>query len=643
MRIESVRIRNFRSFADVTIPLDDYTCLVGPNGCGKSTVLIALNIFFRETSNATTDLTQLVQEDFHNKDTSIPVEITVTFGDLSEDAQDDFSHYFRQGKLVVTASASFNDESGTAKVMQYGQRLGIRDFGEFFRADKEKAKVPDLTTIYVKLQQKFEGLPDPGTKDSMISALHDFEGNHPDLSELIPSEDQFYGISKGANRLEQYVQWVYVPAVKDATTEQLEARNTALGKLLERTVRARANFEDDVNGLRREMRSQYQELLDKNQHVLEDLSAALQIRLSEWAHPDATIRLEWRQDQEKSVRVEEPFAQIIAGEGDFEGELARFGHGLQRSYLLALLQELAGSDDTITPTLILGCEEPELYQHPPQVRHLASVLKTLSEGNSQILLSTHSPVFVTGEGFENVRMFRKENAGKECVVRQMTFAEIASAFSDATGKVHIRPTGILAKIHQALQPALSEMFFAPRLVLVEGLEDSAYITAYINLLEKAEEFRRIGCHIVPVGGKSELVKPVIIAKHLGISTYLVFDADADKEDKNGSRAMHEADNRALLKLVGQTDGDAMPSSTAWGTGFVMWPSDIGAVVKEDIGAAEWTTFQAKADEEYGNIGGLRKHHLHIGTALTLAWEAGKRSDSLDRLCGEMLDLAVQIH
>ncbi len=32
MRIESIRIRNLRSFVDETIHLDDYTCLVGQNG-----------------------------------------------------------------------------------------------------------------------------------------------------------------------------------------------------------------------------------------------------------------------------------------------------------------------------------------------------------------------------------------------------------------------------------------------------------------------------------------------------------------------------------------------------------------------------------------------------------------------------------
>ena len=86
MRISSVRIQNFRGFEDQTIRFNDYTCMVGPNGGGKSTVLTALNIFFQETSHARTNLTKLDREDFHYKDgehnLKEPVKITVTFDGL---------------------------------------------------------------------------------------------------------------------------------------------------------------------------------------------------------------------------------------------------------------------------------------------------------------------------------------------------------------------------------------------------------------------------------------------------------------------------------------------------------------------------------------------------------------------------------
>ncbi len=637
MKIASLRIENFRSFEDATIPFNDYTCLVGPNGAGKSTILTALNVFFQESENIPTDLSRLDSEDFHCKKTDSPIKITVTFTDLNQEAQEDFADYVRQGQLVVSAVATYDQDSGRADVKQIGQRLGMLDFAPFFRAFGDGERVAELKKIYSELRSAYPSIPKPGTKDSMAKALQDFEAEHPDKCGLIQSEDQFYGFSKGKNLLDRHIHWVYVPAVKDPTTEQVEARNSALGKLLTRTVRSRINFDDTVKTLRTDMQKQYQTLLDNHQHVLEEISTSLQGRLSEWAHPYAKLRLEWKQDPEKSVRVEEPWAHILAGEGDFEGELARFGHGLQRSYLLALLQELAGTDVSGAPTLVRFCEEPELYQHPPQARHLADVLQRLSGENSQVIISTHNPLFVSGEGFEDVRMVRKETGIDSSSISFTSFSDVAESVAAATGKKPRPPEGALANIHQVLQTGLSEMFFTRRLILVEGLEDMAYILAYINLLERSEEYRRLGCYIVPVNGKSRLLEPVVLAKRMGIGTYVVFDADADKCDKNGSRAKHKKDNKALLTLAGAPNADPMPSETYWGRGLTMWHSDVGSILQMEFGNEEWAAFCAEADKHYGHAGGLRKNSLHIGASLAFAWENGKRSPSLERLCNEVLN------
>ena len=637
MRIESVRIENFRSFKDATVPFNRYACLVGPNGAGKSTVLTALNVFFRETENLPTDLSQPDQEDFHCKNISEPIRITVTFCDLSEEAQEDFSDYVRQGRLVISAVATFNEVNGKAQVKQYGQRLGMTALSPFFEALSEGKRVSELKDIYNELRTTHTDLPVPGTKDAMKVALHDFEASRPDDCVLIPSEDQFYGFSKGVNRLARHIQWVYVPAVKDATAEQVESRNSALGKLLARTVRSKTNFDESITGLRTQMQLQYQELLDGSQDVLDDISSALQVRISEWAHPGARLRLEWKQDPDRSVRVEEPWAHILAGEGSFEGELARFGHGLQRSYLLALLQELAGTDDAAGPTLILACEEPELYQHPPQARHLASVLNTLSQDNAQVIVSTHDPLFVSGQGFEDIRMIRKNADGDGSEVSHMSFDDVSQAVSVATGKQPVRPEGMLAKIHQALQPSLNEMFFTRRLILVEGLEDVAYLWSYLHLLGKEEEFRRLGAHIVATNGKSELLQPLVIARYMKIPTYVVFDADADKLDRRDRRARHEKDNSALLALLGKAGSAPFPAATFSDRGFTMWHSDIGAVVEADIGKSGWDAFRSKADVRYGHTSGLRKSSLHIGASLAFAWEAGKRPPSLEEICGAILE------
>jgi predicted ATP-dependent endonuclease of OLD family len=523
MKIESVRIQNFRSFNDQTIPFGDYTCLIGPNGAGKSNVLCALNVLFRESEGYATDLSMLTEEDFHHKNTDEPITITVTFTGLSEEAQEDFKDYYRQGQLVVSAVAYYDKATRKAEVKQFGQRLGIEEFKPFFKAHGDNAKVPELKKLYEEIRAKVSELPSPGPKESMVQALRSYENDHSDKLVLIPSEDQFYGVSKGANRLEKYLQWVHIPAVKRATDEQMEGKNTALGKLLARTVRAKVNFAERLKSLRADTQKQYQDLLDENQNALNDISSALTQRLAQWSHPQATLRLQWQQDPDKSVKLDEPWAHIVASEGAFEGELSRFGHGFQRSYLLALLQELSGSDDSGGPRLILSCEEPELYQHPPQARHLFNVLRKLSQANSQVLLCTHSPYFVSGEGFEDVRLIRQE--AKCSRATWTTHQEVAKRIAEATGDSHLKPAGSLAKIHQSLQPSLSEMFFTPRLILVEGLEDVAYITTYFRFLDLWDEYRRSGCHIVPAGPKSSMVQTIAIAWNLKIPMFVVFDSE----------------------------------------------------------------------------------------------------------------------
>ena len=66
------------------------------------------------------------------------------------------------------------------------------------------------------------------------------------------------------------------------------------------------------------------------------------------------------------------------------------------------------------------------------------------------------------------------------------------------------------------------------MVLVEGLEDAAYINAWLVLSGRWQAFRARSAHIVAVNGKSELIRPAIIAATMDIPTFLVFDCDSDK-------------------------------------------------------------------------------------------------------------------
>jgi putative ATP-dependent endonuclease of the OLD family len=636
VKIKSVRIRNFRGFQDETITFDGCTCLVGPNGAGKSTVLSALNVFFQEASSGT-DVSALTAEDFHGGATSNPVQITVTFNQISAAAQHDLAHYVRHGELVLTSIATFDAQSNKAPVVQLGERLVFKQFAPFFEDEKNKVTVEPLRERFFQVTSGVPDFPDVGkkpTKVTMIEALRAFEEARPEICESQRSTDHFYGVGRVRGKLEPYVQWVYLPAVKDASIEAEEAGNTALGKLLQRTVRQKVNFDEALEELRDRTRAEYDALLQAQQSTLQEISESLAKRLAIFAHPDASLMVEWLQGSEKSVSIGDPRATIKAQEGAFKGSMTRFGHGLQRSFLLAILQELASVEtDTVgengaeKPTLILGCEEPELYQHPPQARHLSGVLRALASLGNQIILTTHSAYFVSGEEFEEIRLIRRDRKSGKSYVRFTDFERFAQRIAKSTGKKPDKNPVARAKLLAALRPEPSELYFCQRLVLVEGIADRAYVSAALHLAGEWDTMRRAGLHILPTEGKSNILQLLIVAHELEIPCFIIFDADGN-ETHVDRRRLHEVDNKALFAAI-ENDSDAFPETVLLGNNCAVWPTNIEDEVKRCFVPADWERIGNEARNTIDpGASGLKKNPMMIGEILSIAWAEAKKPDIL---------------
>jgi predicted ATP-dependent endonuclease of OLD family len=640
MKISQLRIQNFRSFEDETIDFSDNSCFVGPNGSGKSTVLNALNILFRNTQAASNVVT-LDEEDFHLRNIKQPIIITATFSDLSEKAKEDLKAYVRQNKLILSARAEWDKETQSAEVQQFGSREVIKDFAKYFRAEKEGAKANELKSIFLEIRLKHSDIHAAATKDAMQQALRKYEEEHPEFCEPVESRDQFYGWSKGANLLEQHCQWVYIPAVKDPTEEQQEGKNTALGALLQRTIRSKVDFKDPLEELRLETGQKYQELLKGQQDILTDIGTTIQERLRDWSHPGARVEILWHYDDSKSVSVADPMARAKIGEGDFLGEMVRVGHGMQRSFIVALLQVLSSTHEGEQPTLILGFEEPELYQHPPQARHLSSLLDELSKGDAQIIITTHSPYFISAKGFESVRMTRSARPHGKTVVTHLTYKTLSSNLSKALGTMPSPPTSIMAAVEQIMQPSQNELFFSQVPVLVEGTEDIAFLSTHMHLSGKWSEFRRCGCHFIVCGGKTNLSRPLAISMGLGIPAYVVFDGDCDKAT-GPKKSKHETDNQCILNLC-NIDTEPLPDSTYFSESLAMWCTRIYDEVKNEIGAEKWNDAESKARQEHALSDGVRhKNPLLISATLENLWEEGIKSNLLEEICSGIIKHARKV-
>lgn len=634
MKIESVHIKNFRCFEDETIHFDNFTCLIGRNASGKSTVYSALNVFFRNNKDSNTDLLNLTADDFHHNGISKPIEIIVTFNDLSPLAIKKLGHYVRQDKLIVTAKAEYDASTEKAAVKQFGSRLGIVAFSKYFKLEKSGVGAADLKDLYRKLREEYTDLPIANTKPAMKEELFKYESERPKKCVPIPSQDEFYGY-RGTSILEEFIQWIFIPASKNIPEESEENKSSALGQLLARTVRQKIDFKGNIKTLKDNALIEYQNLLDTEQSTLDSISQSLQNRLQFWSNPTIKAKILWKKDPDKSVRVDEPTAFIKIGERNFEGELQRFGHGLQRSLMLALLQELNESDKDRINSLIICIEEPEIYQHPPKARYLAKTLYELSLNSYQIMLCSHSPLFISSENFESIRIVRETGKPSKSIAKGVKYRDLAQLL-EISDESNLKESGMLAKLNPTLNPLINEMFFCKTLVLVEGISDMAYIHSYLLLTNQIDNFRKNGCHIVQTSGKNKLIKPIALANLFEIPVFIVFDADTNSKEKYIEK--HKNDNRIILKLSNNSDVSEWPEDTIWRKNLVMWHTDIEDVIKTDFGD-EWVKYYNIANSKYDNVGDLDKNPLAIGYTLELAWKDGIKSSILEELINQIIEFS----
>ena len=355
-----------------------------------------------------------------------------------------------------------------------------------------------------------------------------------------------------------------------------------------------------------------------------------------------------------------PKADIKVVEDGNSSAVARTGHGLQQAFILTMLQHLAlaqfpaeteppappdGPPKTAEkklPDLVLAIEEPELYQHPNRQRHFARTLLQLAGGKTpgvtertQVLYSTHSPLFVGIDRMDQIRLLRKVSVlGKPKITKCVftTGDEIAEILWIANGSTGPKYTGetLMPRLQSIMTPWMSEGFFAQAATLVEGEDDRAALLGMARVMNC--DLGSEGISVIPCGGKVSLDRPAAIFRQLGIPIYVVRDGDKGENDAKPE------DNHCLLRLLGRDPVD-WPSEIS--PRFAVFERNLETTLRDELGAAEFDRWLSECQEEFRIP--KRKHALKnpgVIAAIIQAGEAvGKTSRSLRQICKLVLALA----
>lgn len=185
--------------------------------------------------------------------------------------------------------------------------------------------------------------------------------------------------------------------------------------------------------------------------------------------------------------------------------------GLYRTLLFELFRALAAESKKIETSIIgntmIFFEEPELYLHPQAEKELYDCFIALSKLGVQLYISTHSSNFISLKHYKSICIIRNSNNGSRA------FQFKGKLFSGDEVKYF--------NMNYWINPDRSELFFAKKVILVEGQTDKIVL----GYLSKKLGIFKYDYSILECGSKSIIPQFIKLLNAFKLPYIAIYDKD----------------------------------------------------------------------------------------------------------------------
>lgn len=527
MKIKSLTIHNFRSIKEGKFSLEDYVILVGANNAGKSNVLTALRIFYEDEIkfNEKSDFPK-----FQTEDNESWIEI----------------EYLLTNEEFINLKEEYKNSNRVLKVRKY------------LKSQNGNRVKPNQSNIYC-------------------------------YENAILSENLFYGAKNISQAKLGTV--VYIPEVSK-TDETLKLTGPSplrnvITFVMNKVVKTSKSFES-LNTAFEEFNNKFSEEASEDGFSLSKLGGEINDSLREW---EVEFNLNINPVRTEGIIKNLVSHYVIDKNLDKEIDVKCLGQGLQRHLIYTLLKLSSQYSESKTYekkefspelTLILF-EEPEAFLHPCQQEFLNTSLKEISsEKGQQIIISTHSPIFVSkniedipaliklkrGKGITHIFQV-SEDTRKTIIEQNNELAQfLQSKLNDPSisenTKANIRKilgdTEVTIRMEEEsirymlwLDSERCSAFFADIVLICEGATEKVLIDYLIK--NKWKNIRKNRIYILDTMGKYNIHRYMNLFRELGIYHSVLADKDEDRNIQKFINQFIEDQKNEFTRSIGFFDKD----------------------------------------------------------------------------------------
>ena len=481
MYIKKLIIKNYKSIKDETFVFNKgINVLVGKNNAGKSNIVLALNEILDDKYNATSYEDRIFycnENNGYEKNFKIITEID-EINNLDYSLLDNIKK--STGLLDITSYFNESDEN-------FDNEWVIND------DDELKEKYPDLfnyrgTNLLIwKKTEELKKVLDNTQKIWIYKYYDKDEG--PNLYNIILKEEVCVDPFSDKKSIKYYrmlyinqnvkatlMTSLLIPAFRSTETTLKITKWSWYGKLLQKKWNDSCN-EEHQEAIQQSSDDLKQTIGQVYANLKEDINSQLKTTLSLMnVKVDINMLESKSEDYYKNIR-------LSVNDG-VETPLENKESGLQSLIMIELFKFYC---KVFNQSSLLILEEPELFLHPHAKRMLSDILEDfITGGKNQIIITTHSEEFIHNIDIENINVIRKTVDGtKKSRINKQDYGD---------GKE-------LQKLKIELQHKNAEMFFAEKVILVEG-EEQILIPEIVKKIYEKNVLNNNDISIIKVGGKS---------------------------------------------------------------------------------------------------------------------------------------------